>query len=115
MTESRPRSWIAVFLLVSFGLAFALPFAPSIRGSGGVFRLMMIVNAALAIAALASLRRCSFVVEVKKSHFVQAIAQASIYVYCSLYHNVFSSYVAFLLYQLAFATIFQLVFSAFTR
>jgi len=113
--KSLTFTLVGILLLGSF----ALLFAPPVAASEPAWRVMLICSAALSIAFLYFLFErglrpdCVIDLDVRKTHFVQAIAQGSIYFFVGIYYPGVAQWAPFIIYQLIVAFVFDFLVSVF--
>ena len=107
---------IGVLLLGSF----ALLFAPQVAFRGHAWTVMLACSSGLSAAFLYFLWRqlrtkdkCRIELDVRKTHFVQAIAQGSIYFYVGYYYSGVAQWAPFIIYQLIAAFVFDFLLSVY--
>jgi hypothetical protein len=107
---------IAVLLLASF----AIPFTPSVTYVDHAFLVMLGCSGLMSAAFLFLLwkqarttEKLRVEVNAKTTHFVQAIAQSSIYFYVALWYDGPARWAMFIVYQLFAAYVFDFLLSAF--
>lgn len=112
----RVLTLIAVLLAGSFALLFAAPVArePDAR------TVMLVCSLGLAAAFLYFLWRnfarpdkCHIELNVRRTHFVQAVAQSSIYFFVGQYYSGVAQWAPFIVYQLIGAFVFDFLLSVF--
>ena len=109
---------IAVLLLGSF----ALPFTPQVTYVDHAWSVMMGCSAILSAAFLflvwrqwRSTDKAVIELNAKRTHFIQAIAQSSIYFYVSIWYSGPAQWAPFLIYQLIIAYVFDFLLSIFRQ
>ena len=108
--------FIATLLLASF----AIPFTPQVTYVDQAWSAMLVCSALLSAAFLFLVWRQSRTTEkaqielnAKPTHFVQAIAQSSIYFYVAAWYNGPAEWAPFIVYQLLIAYVFDFLLSIF--
>lgn len=114
--SGRTFALIGVLLLGSF----ALVLVPQVEFQGHAWTVMLGCSAALSAAFLYFLWRqrtatekCRIDLDVRRTHFMQAIAQGSIYFYVGYYYSGVAEWAPFILYQLIAAFVFDFLLSAY--
>ena len=112
----RTFALIGVLLLASF----ALLFAPHVEFQGHAWWVMLVCSSGLSAAFLYFLwrqrstpNRAVIEIDVRRTHFVQAIAQGSIYFFVGQYYPGVARWAPFIIYQLIIAFVFDLLLSAY--
>jgi len=112
------------FILIGFLLlgSFALLFAPPVASQRHAWMVMLVCSAGLSAAFLYFLWRqrsaeekCRIELNVRTTHFVQAIAQSSIYFYVGYYWSGVAQWVPFIIYQLIAAFVFDFLLSVYRQ
>lgn len=102
--------------------AFALLFVPQVEVRGHAWTVMLLCSAGLTAAFLyfvwrqrTAAEKCHVELNLRPTHFVQAMAQGSIYFFVGQYWNGVAQWAPFILYQLIAAFVFDFLLSVYRQ